>query len=311
MTRKNLFPIIEPELWKLYKTAQQSMWSSDEIDFSRDAVHWRERLTVSERSFMGSVMSFFVSADCTVIDNLTAGFGEDEPASCLEAKAFYFVQTDMEFVHFETYSAAVEAVCGSDPDEKKTILAPSVALEKKLAWATKWITHSNPSERVAAFAVVEGLFFHGAFAAVFWLKKRGLMPGLSHANELISRDEALHCRFACTLLREHYSPDTDAVLSMIREAVECEKAFYSEAFGGVDLPCGMNLRSMEKFIEYVAESLKKNMLPDAPVLYEGASNPFEFMDAAAMQTKTNFFERRPGEYRRDFASCKDAFSGPL
>ena len=290
--RFTTFPIKYEDLWQLYKRAQASFWVPEEIDFSRDTEDWNS-LTTDEQHFIKHVLAFFAGSDGIVNENLASNFMEEVQLS--EAKSFYSYQMYNESIHSETYSLLIDKYV-KDPAEKTNLFRaietiPSV--KAKADWAFKWFDKSRPfAERLIAFACVEGILFSGSFCAIFWLKKRGLMPGLGFSNEYISRDEALHMEFAITLYKYMKNkPSADVVRDIVREAVETEKDFIIDA-----LPCsliGMNSDLMKQYIEYVADRLLKQL--SVPVLY-GVENPFDFMENISLQAKTNFFEKRVAEY---------------
>ncbi|KAL0578302.1 Ribonucleoside-diphosphate reductase small chain C [Marasmius crinis-equi] len=289
-----LFPIKYDEIWHMYKKAQASFWKAEEIDLSKDIRDWKEVLNNDERHFLSRILAFFASADGIVNENLSSRFSTE--VTVPEARCFYGFQIMMENVHSETYSLLIDTYV-ADKEEKDTLFAaietiPSI--EAKAKWALKWISDSTRTfaERLIAFAVVEGIFFSGSFAAIFWLKKRGLMPGLTFSNELIARDEGLHTEFAVLLfgmLRTKASSDT--VKAIVEEAVTIEKIFMKDALP-VNL-IGMNAVSMGQYIEFVADRLLRSL--GFPAIY-GSTNPFDFMELISMEGKTNFFEKRVSEY---------------
>ena len=290
--RFTTFPIKYDDLWQLYKRAQASFWVPEEIDFSRDIEDWKT-LNANEQHFIKHVLAFFAGSDGIVNENLAANFMNEVQLS--EAKSFYSYQMYNESVHSETYSLLIDKYV-KDPAEKTNLFQaietiPSV--KAKADWAFKWFDKSRPfAERLIAFACVEGILFSGSFCAIFWLKKRGLMPGLGFSNEYISRDEALHMEFAVALYNYLKSkPSSETIRDIVREAVATEKDFIVDA-----LPCsliGMNSELMKQYIEYVADRLLKQL--DVPVIYD-VENPFDFMENISLQAKTNFFEKRVAEY---------------
>ena len=288
-----IFPIKKEAIWNMYKKAVSSFWTVEEIDLSKDMDDYN-KLKDEEKHFINSVLAFFAASDGIVNENLVERFCNE--VQVLEAKFFYGFQVAMENIHSETYSLLIDTYI-KDKFEKDRLLnavetIPSV--KKKAEWALKWINDDTSSfgKRVIAFAAVEGIFFSGSFCSIFWLKKRGLMPGLCFSNELISRDEGLHTEFAVlmySMLNE--KPDEDTVKAIIKEAVSIEKEFITES-----LPCsliGMNHKLMSEYIEYVADRLLM-MLKVEPVY--NTHNPFEWMELISVQGKTNFFEKRVGEY---------------
>jgi ribonucleotide reductase beta subunit family protein with ferritin-like domain len=303
-SRFSLFPIEHPDLWNMYKQHVASFWTADEIDLSADVSDWQNRLTQSERHFISMVLAFFAGADGIVVENLAARFCQE--ITVPEARCFYGFQMAMESIHQETYCLLIDTYITNPKDREVLFSAhtsvPSV--ERKAKWAQKYIGSSATfAERLVAFAAVEGIFFSGSFCAIFWLKKRGLMPGLTFSNELISRDEGLHCSFACQLyskLRRQLSEDK--IHELIGEAVEVEKAFVCDALP-VSL-IGMNAPLMSQYIEFVADRLLLD-LGYRPLF--GSKNPFDWMDMISLEGKTNFFEKRVGEYQKSgvMASLQD------
>lgn len=291
-----LFPIKYPDLWQFYKKALASFWTADEVDLGRDMSHWEERLSPDERFFISHVLAFFAASDGIVNENLVARFSQEVQVA--EARAFYGFQIMIENVHSEMYSLLIETYV-RDPAERTNLfnaIDTIPCIRKKAEWALHWISDSKSTfaERLVAFAAVEGIFFSGSFAAIFWLKKRGLMPGLTFSNELISRDEGLHCDFACLLYRHlSYPPSTETVQKIIREAVVIEQEFLTDALPVALI--GMNCGFMCRYIEFVADRLLVAL--GLPRLWN-AENPFDFMDLISLQGKTNFFEKRVGDYQR-------------
>jgi ribonucleoside-diphosphate reductase beta chain len=289
-----LFPIEHHDIWKFYKQAEASFWTAEEIDLSQDLTDWGN-LTDGERHFITHVLAFFAASDGIVNENLAEHFvGE---VQYTEAKFFYGFQITIENIHSETYSLLIDTYV-KDPREKDRLLHAIETLDcvkKKADWALRWISKGSFQERLIAFAAVEGIFFSGSFCSIFWLKKRGLMPGLTFSNELISRDEGLHCDFACHLYTQHVAnklPE-DRVIEIIRDAVEIEKEFVTDALP-VNL-IGMNAASMRQYIEFVADRLLNELI--GKKIYN-ATNPFDFMEMISLRGKTNFFEKRVGEYQK-------------
>ena len=288
-----IFPIKQEPIWQMYKKAVSSFWTVEEIDLSKDMDDYN-KLKDEEKHFINSVLAFFAASDGIVNENLVERFCNE--VQILEAKFFYGFQVAMENIHSETYSLLLDTYIKEKSEKNKLLNAvetiPSV--KKKADWALNWISDETSSfgTRVIAFAAVEGIFFSGSFCSIFWLKKRGLMPGLCFSNELISRDEGLHTEFAVlmySMLKE--KPSEETVKQIIKEAVSIEKEFIIES-----LPCsliGMNKNLMSQYIEYVADRLLQ-MLKIDPVY--NTSNPFEWMELISIQGKTNFFEKRVGEY---------------
>ncbi|GAA5958030.1 hypothetical protein JCM3765_006237 [Sporobolomyces pararoseus] len=291
-----LFPIQYHEIWQSYKKAEASFWTAEEIDISKDLHDWNTRLTDNERYFVSQVLAFFAASDGIVNENLVERFsGEVQIA---EARCFYGFQIMMENVHSEVYSLLIDTYI-RDPTERAHLfnaIETIPCITRKAEWALKWISDPRAvfGERLVAFAAVEGIFFSGSFASIFWLKKRGLMPGLTFSNELISRDEGLHTDFAC-LLFSHLErrPHPNVIQQIIKEAVDIEKEFLTEA-----LPVGligMNSQLMCQYIEFVADRLLV-ALGNSKVFK--TSNPFDFMDMISMEGKTNFFEKRVSDYQK-------------
>ena len=289
-----LFPIMHNDIWEFYKKAEASFWTAEEIDLSQDQNDW-ESLTDDERHFIKHVLAFFAASDGIVNENLAENFVSE--VQYTEAKFFYGFQIAIENIHSETYSLLIDTYV-KDSKEKDVLFhaIDTLALVKKKAeWALKWIDNASFQERLVAFAAVEGIFFSGSFCSIFWLKKRGLMPGLTFSNELISRDEGLHCDFACLLFNNHIvnKLPIERVMEIISEAVTIEKEFVTEA-----LPVkliGMNTDLMCRYIEFVADRLLMEL--GCPSVYK-SSNPFDFMEMISLQGKTNFFEKRVGEYQK-------------
>lgn len=291
-----LFPIRDDELWAKYKQAEASFWTAEEVDLGADVAHWKEKLTADERHFLSHVLAFFASSDGVVIENLIERFARE--VTLPEARFFYGFQIAIEAVHQEMYSLLLETYI-DDPSERADLFNAHVrvpCIKRKTEWAQKWTADDNASyaRRLVAFAAVEGIFFSGSFCAVFWLRKRGLLPGLGFANELISRDEGLHCDFACALYHRLPSRLNDQTAhAIIAEAVDIEQHFVSNALP-VSL-VGMNANLMSAYIEYVADRLLVSL--GHPKLYH-TSNPFDWMELISLTGKSNFFERRVSEYQR-------------
>lgn len=295
-----LFPIQYDAIWRMYKKAEASFWTVEEVDLKEDVQHWNNVLTDNERHFVSYVLAFFAASDGIVNENLTAHFSSEVQVP--EARCFYGFQIAIENIHSEMYSLLIETLVKT-PETKNNLfnaLDTIPCIRKKAMWALKWCDASIASfaERLVAFAVVEGIFFSGSFCAIFWLKKRGLMPGLGFSNELISRDEGLHCDFACLLYSsfiENKLP-VERVREILGEAVSIEQEFVSNALP-VSL-IGMNAALMSQYIEFCADRLLRELVgPDHPPLY-GATNPFEWMEMLSLSGKTNFFEKRVGEYSK-------------
>jgi len=289
-----MFPIQYPEVWEMYKKHEASFWTAEEIDLSSDQKDW-ENLTDSERHFVKHVLAFFAASDGIVCENLASQFSTE--IQIPEARAFYGFQMAMENIHSETYSLLIEQYI-KDPVEKDRVfdaMHTMPPVQEKAEWALSWMNNRNSfAERIIAFAAVEGILFSGSFCAIYWLKKRGLMPGLTFSNELISRDEGLHAEFACLLysMLQNKLPD-DVVHDIIRGAVKVEHKFICEALS-CDL-VGMNSELMKRYIEFVSDRLLTAL--GHPKLYN-ATNPFDWMELISLQGKTNFFEKRVGEYQK-------------
>ena len=288
-----LLPIKYPAIWEMYKKHEQSFWTAEEIDLHPDLKDWG-KINDDERHFIKHVLAFFAASDGIVNENLAVNFMKE--VQLPEARCFYGFQIMMENIHSETYSLLIDTYI-NDPAEKEKLLhaidtIPCV--QRKAEWALRWINNGSFAERLVAFAAVEGIFFSGSFCSIFWLKKRGLMPGLSFSNELISRDEGLHCDFACLLygmLNKKLSQEK--IYSIIKDAVECEHEFVTDALP-VSL-IGMNAKLMCQYIEFVADRLLMSL--GYPKIYNSL-NPFDFMEMISLQGKTNFFEKRVSEYKK-------------
>jgi len=293
--RFSLFPLEHPDLWSMYKQHVASFWTADEIDLSADLTDWQENLTKNEKHFISMVLAFFAGADGIVVENLAERFCRD--VTIPEARCFYGFQMAMESIHQETYCLLIDTYITNPIDRELLFTAhtriPSV--EKKAKWAQRYIgSDASFAERLVAFAAVEGIFFSGAFCSIYWLKKRGLMPGLTFSNELISRDEGLHCSFACQLYSklERKLSEKD-IHALIGTAVKVEKEFVCDALP-VSL-IGMNKSLMAQYIEFVADRLLGD-LGYRPLFR--SKNPFDWMDMISLEGKTNFFEKRVGEYQK-------------
>jgi ribonucleoside-diphosphate reductase beta chain len=290
-----LFPIEHEDIWQAYKTQQAMIWTAEEIEFQQDITDWETKLTDDERFFIKHVLAFFAASDGIVNENLAENFVTE--VQYTEAKFFYGFQIAMENVHSETYSLMIDTYI-KDSKEKDYLfnaIETFPPVRKKADWALEWIDNGSFAERLIAFAAVEGIFFSGSFCSIFWMKKRGLMPGLTFSNELISRDEGLHMEFAVLLYNNHLinKLPKEKVQHIITTAVEIEKEFVTES-----LPVrliGMNADLMSQYIEFVADRLLMELGHDK--VYN-ATNPFDFMDMINLQGKTNFFEKRVGEYQK-------------
>lgn len=288
-----MFPIKDQSIWEMYKKSMDCFWRSEEIDLSKDKLSW-EKLDKNERYFISMILAFFAASDGIVIENLGMRFMSEVQLS--EARAFYGFQIMMENIHSEVYSLLIDTYINDEIEKNKLFSAIDnfPCIKKKADWALKWINDKRSSfaTRLVAFACVEGIFFSGAFCSIFWLKKRGLMPGLCFSNELISRDEALHTEFAVLLYnRLNKKMKKDKLVEIIKEAVEIEKEFIISA-----LPCrliGMNSDTMNTYIEFIADRLLLQLGTDK--IYN-VENPFDWMEMISIEGKTNFFEKRVGEY---------------
>ena len=289
-----LLPINYPKVWEMYKKHEQSFWTAEEIDLHPDLVDWENKLNNDERHFIKHVLAFFAASDGIVNENLAVNFMSE--VQIPEARCFYGFQIMMENIHSETYSLLIDAYI-KDPKEKHYLfnaIETVPCVTKKADWALRWIQNGTFAERLVAFAAVEGIFFSGSFCSIFWLKKRGLMPGLTFSNELISRDEGLHCDFACLLYSMLKNKLTEQqVHGIIADAVKCEHEFVTDALP-VSL-IGMNAKLMCQYIEFVADRLLVAL--GYSKIYN-AANPFDFMEMISLQGKTNFFEKRVGEYKK-------------
>lgn len=289
-----LFPIVQPDIWKFYKQAEASFWTAEEIDLSQDLTDWKN-LNDGERHFITHVLAFFAASDGIVNENLAEHFVSE--VQYTEAKFFYGFQIAIENIHSETYSLLIDTYV-KDPKEKDKLFRAIETMDcvkKKAEWALRWIDKGSFQERLIAFAAVEGIFFSGSFCSIFWLKKRGLMPGLTFSNELISRDEGLHCDFACHIYTQHVvnKLPKQRIIDIIKDAVEIEKEFVTDALP-VNL-IGMNAVQMCQYIEFVADRLLNELVGEK--VYN-ATNPFDFMEMISLRGKTNFFEKRVAEYQK-------------
>ncbi|WP_190277270.1 ribonucleoside-diphosphate reductase small subunit [Taibaiella lutea] len=297
-----IFPIKHDDIWQFYKKAEASFWTAEEVDLSPDMVDWNNKLNEDERFFISHILAFFAASDGIVNENLAINFLQE--VQYPEARCFYGFQIMIENIHSEMYSLLIDTYIKDNTQKDHLLRAVDTipCVQKKAEWALRWIGQGSFAERLIAFAAVEGIFFSGSFCSIFWLKKRGLMPGLTFSNELISRDEGLHCDFACLLYNTHIVnrlPE-ETVKDIIRHAVEIEKEFVSDA-----LPVrliGMNADLMCQYIEFVADRL---LLALGCSKVWNAVNPFDFMEMISLQGKTNFFERRVGEYAKSGVANKD------
>jgi ribonucleoside-diphosphate reductase beta chain len=290
-----LFPIEHDDIWQFYKKSEASIWTAEEIDLSQDFDDWDNKLSDNDRYFIKHILAFFAASDGIVNENLAENFVRE--VQYTEAKFFYGFQIMMENIHSETYSLLIDTYI-KDKAEKNYLfnaIDNIPCVKTKADWALRWISGGGFAERLVAFAAVEGIFFSGSFCSIFWLKKRGVMPGLTFSNELISRDEGMHCDFACLLYNQHLvnKLDKKIVEQIITEAVAIEKEFVSDAIP-VNL-IGMNSNLMCQYIEFVADRLLLS-LGNNKVYH--AENPFDFMEMISLQGKTNFFEKRVGDYQK-------------
>jgi ribonucleoside-diphosphate reductase beta chain len=290
-----LFPIEHGDLWKLFKQQEACFWTAEEIDLGQDVYDWENKLNADEQHFVKHVLAFFAASDGIVNENLAMNFVNE--VQYTEAKFFYSFQMMMENIHSETYSLLIDSYIKDKEEQNKLFNAIETipAIKKKAEWAIKWINSESFVERLVAFAAVEGIFFSGSFCSIFWLKKRGLMPGLTFSNELISRDEGMHCDYACHLFNNHIENKISEkrIKEIICGALEIEKEFILEA-----LPVrliGMNSDLMSQYLEFVTDRLLVAL--GCSKVYN-VENPFDFMQNIALQGKTNFFEKRVAEYQK-------------
>lgn len=289
-----LFPIKHEDIWQMYKQAEASFWTAEEIDLSPDMADWENKLTDDEKYFIKNVLAFFAASDGIVNENLAVNFMKE--VQYPEARCFYGFQIMIENIHSEAYSLLIDTYIQDSAEKNYLFNAVETVpcVKKKADWALRWISQGSFAERLVAFAAVEGIFFSGSFCSIFWLKKRGLMPGLSFSNELISRDEGLHCDFACLLYSKLvHKLDPKEVQEIIAGAVSLEHEFVCDS-----LPVkliGMNSDMMCQYIQFVADRLLVAL--GVPKIYN-VTNPFDFMDLISIPGKTNFFERRVAEYQK-------------
>jgi len=301
-----MFPIVDADIWKMYKKQMDCFWRTEEIDLSKDIKHWTT-LNDNEQHFIKHILAFFAASDGIVLENLGQRFMNE--VQIAEARAAYGFQIMMENIHSETYSLLIDTLVKEEREKTKLFEAINnfPCIKKKADWAIKWINDKRSSfaTRLIAFACVEGIFFSGAFCSIYWLKKRGLMPGLTFSNELISRDEGLHTDFAVLLFSKlEKKPKRAKILEIFKDAVEIEKEFICEA-----LPCkliGMNSKLMSQYIEFVADRLLVQLGYNK---HYKSSNPFDFMEMISLEGKTNFFEKRVGDYSLSSGNkTEEAFS---
>ncbi|MGH1437739.1 MAG: ribonucleotide-diphosphate reductase subunit beta [Lewinella sp.] len=290
-----LFPIQHDDIWAEYKKSEACIWTAEEIDLSQDLTDWDDKLNDNERHFIKHVLAFFAASDGIVNENLAENFVSE--VQYTEAKFFYGFQIMMENIHSETYSLLIDTYIKDNKEKDYLFNAIETmdCVKKKAEWALRWIDNGTFAERLIAFAAVEGIFFSGSFCSIFWLKKRGLMPGLTFSNELISRDEGMHCDFACLLYNDHiqHKMDPEVIKGIIANAVEIEKEFVTDALP-VSL-IGMNAEMMCQYIEFVADRLLVALRVGKIF---NAENPFPWMDLISLEGKTNFFEKRVGDYQK-------------
>ena len=290
-----IFPIEHHDIWEWYKKQEACFWTAEEIDLHQDLTDWNTKLTDDERYFVKHILAFFAASDGIVNENLAENFVNEVQYS--EAKFFYGFQIMMENIHSETYSLLIDTYVKDEAEKSDLFHAIEVfpAIKKKADWALKWIDSDSFAERLIAFAAVEGIFFSGAFCSIFWLKKRGLMPGLTFSNELISRDEGMHCDFAVHLHNTHLinKVPTARIREIILDALIIEREFVTESLP-VSL-IGMNSKLMTQYLEFVTDRLLLELGLEKEF---NVTNPFDFMDMISLQGKTNFFEKRVSEYQK-------------
>jgi len=290
-----IFPIQHHDIWEWYKKMEASFWTAEEIDLSEDLGDWKNKLSEDERYFIKHILAFFAASDGIVNENLAENFVNEVQYS--EAKFFYGFQIMMENIHSETYSLLIDTYVKDEVEKNRLFTAIEVfpAIKKKADWALKWIDSDSFAERLIAFAAVEGIFFSGSFCSIFWLKKRGLMPGLTFSNELISRDEGVHCDFAVHLHNKHLvnKVPKKRIEEIILDALNIEREFVTESLP-VSL-IGMNAKLMTKYLEFVTDRLLVELNCNKQF---NVTNPFDFMDMISLQGKTNFFEKRVSEYQK-------------
>uniref|UniRef100_A0A6C0AJX1 Uncharacterized protein n=1 Tax=viral metagenome TaxID=1070528 RepID=A0A6C0AJX1_9ZZZZ len=304
MASYTLFPIkaSEQHLYRKYKQSVAVFWTPDEIDFTKDIADWA-KLTSDEKHFVGRILAFFAGSDGIVQENLASRFQREVSSPVI--KLFYSFQNAMEGIHSETYSLLIDTYVKDEAEKAKLFdgINTIPCIGRKADWAKKWIESQDDFQtRLIAFACVEGIFFSGAFCSIYWLKKRGLMPGLTFSNELISRDEGLHTEFAVDVYHTMESRSATRIHTIIKEAVELEKEFICDA-----LPCsliGMNAKLMSQYIEFVADRLAVQL--GTPKIYKTV-NPFDFMDLISLEGKTNFFEKKVSDYSRPMGSSELRF----
>ena len=290
-----IFPIQHHDIWEWYKKSEASFWTAEEIDLHQDLTDWTSKLNDDERYFIKHILAFFAASDGIVNENLAENFVNEVQYS--EAKFFYGFQIMMENIHSETYSLLIDTYVKDDKEKDQLFNAIEnfPAIKKKADWALKWIESPSFAERLIAFAAVEGIFFSGAFCSIFWLKKRGIMPGLTFSNELISRDEGVHCYFAVHLHNHHLinKVPKERIRSIIVDALNIEREFITESLPASLI--GMNSNPMTQYLEFVTDRLLVELGCEKEF---NTKNPFDFMDMISLQGKTNFFEKRVAEYQK-------------
>ncbi len=298
-----IFPIKHQDIWEWYKKQEACLWTAEEIDLHQDLADWNHKLSDDERYFIKHILAFFAASDGIVNENLAENFVSE--VQYPEAKFFYGFQLMMENIHSETYSLLIDTYVKDEAEKDKLFHAIEVfpAIKEKADWALRWIESDSFAERLIAFAAVEGIFFSGSFCSIYWLKKRGLMPGLTYSNELISRDEGMHCDFAVHLHNHHLiNKVTKArITEILTNALDIERKFITESLP-VSL-IGMNAKLMTQYLEFVTDRLLVEL--GCERVYN-SSNPFDFMDMISLQGKTNFFEKRVSEYQKAGVMNKDA-----
>jgi len=303
-----IFPIQHHDLWQWYKKQQACFWTAEEIDLQQDLSDWHNKLNADEKYFIKHILAFFAASDGIVNENLAENFVNEVQFS--EAKFFYGFQIMMENIHSETYSLLIDTYVKNPEEKDKLFHAIEVfpAIMKKAEWALKWIESPSFAERLIAFAAVEGIFFSGAFCSIFWLKKRGLVPGLTFSNELISRDEGMHCDFAVHLHNHHLENRVPKkrITEIIVEALNIEREFITESLPASLI--GMNAKLMTEYLEFVTDRLLVEL--GCERVYN-SKNPFDFMDMISLQGKTNFFEKRVSEYQKAGVLNKDTESNKI
>ena len=290
-----IFPIQHHDIWEWYKKMEASFWTAEEIDLHQDLTDWNSKLNEDEKYFIKHILAFFAASDGIVNENLAENFVNEVQYS--EAKFFYGFQIMMENIHSETYSLLIDTYVKDEEEKNNLFRAIEVfpAIKKKADWALKWIDSDSFAERLIAFAAVEGIFFSGAFCSIYWLKKRGLMPGLTFSNELISRDEGVHCDFAVHLHNEHLvnKVPKERIEEILLDALRIEREFITESLPASLI--GMNAKLMTQYLEFVTDRLLLQLGCEKKY---NVTNPFDFMDMISLQGKTNFFEKRVSEYQK-------------